>query len=171
MIKNNMKSDFNKAMAVSNGQESRKATLYVQTKFQHGEEEIKQKKGIAHKEAKKRLHKWKIYRGSGNVFADIGVANPEECLACAKSSYALKARKHRQLRNMTWHYIPVRYKSEDGTWVYTVQEFYGKFLHTADKHGISAMGESKKELIRDLEMMLNDLKKRPTKTVKMKDTE
>ena len=32
--------------------------LYVQAKFQHGEQEIKQKKGIAHEDAKKRLHKW-----------------------------------------------------------------------------------------------------------------
>lgn len=29
--------------------------LYVHAKFQHGEEEIKQKKGISHKDAKKRL--------------------------------------------------------------------------------------------------------------------
>jgi hypothetical protein len=32
--------------------------LYVHAKFQHGEEEIKEKKGIAHEDAKKRLHKW-----------------------------------------------------------------------------------------------------------------
>ncbi len=32
--------------------------LYVHTKFQHGEQEIKQKKGISHEEAKKRLRKW-----------------------------------------------------------------------------------------------------------------
>lgn len=32
--------------------------LYVQAKFQHGETEIKQKKGISHEEAKKRLRKW-----------------------------------------------------------------------------------------------------------------
>ena len=32
--------------------------LYVQAKFQHGEQEIKQKKGISHEEAKKRLSKW-----------------------------------------------------------------------------------------------------------------
>ncbi len=31
--------------------------LYVQAKFQHGEQEIKQKNGIPHEEAKKRLHK------------------------------------------------------------------------------------------------------------------
>ena len=32
--------------------------LYVQAKFQHGEREIKQKKGVSHEEAKKRLSKW-----------------------------------------------------------------------------------------------------------------
>jgi len=32
--------------------------LYVHAKFQHGEQEIKQKKGIAHEDAKKRLRKW-----------------------------------------------------------------------------------------------------------------
>ncbi len=32
--------------------------LYVQAKFQHGQQEIKQKKGIHHEEAKKRLRKW-----------------------------------------------------------------------------------------------------------------
>ena len=32
--------------------------LYVQAKFQHGEAEIKQKKGIPHEDAKKRLRKW-----------------------------------------------------------------------------------------------------------------
>ena len=32
--------------------------LYVQTKFQHGEKEIRQKNGISHEEAKKRLRKW-----------------------------------------------------------------------------------------------------------------
>ncbi len=32
--------------------------LYVQAKFQHGEQEIKQKKGISHEVAKKRLSKW-----------------------------------------------------------------------------------------------------------------
>ena len=32
--------------------------LYVRTKFDRGEKEIKQGKGISHEEAKKRLHKW-----------------------------------------------------------------------------------------------------------------
>lgn len=32
--------------------------LYVRTKFQNGEQEIKKKKGIPHEEAKKRLRKW-----------------------------------------------------------------------------------------------------------------
>ena len=32
--------------------------LYVQTKFQHGEQEISKKTWISHEEAKKRLHKW-----------------------------------------------------------------------------------------------------------------
>ena len=32
--------------------------LYVHTKFQHGEQEIRQKKGIPHKDARKRLYKW-----------------------------------------------------------------------------------------------------------------
>ena len=32
--------------------------LYVHAKFQHGEQEIKQKKGISHEAAKRRLRKW-----------------------------------------------------------------------------------------------------------------
>ncbi|MDO8675069.1 MAG: hypothetical protein Q7K71_02990 [Candidatus Omnitrophota bacterium] len=36
-------------------------TIEAYNKFQQGEREIRQKKGIAHKEAKKRLGKWKIY--------------------------------------------------------------------------------------------------------------
>ena len=32
--------------------------LYVHAKFQHGEQEIRQKKGITHEEAKRRLRKW-----------------------------------------------------------------------------------------------------------------
>ena len=32
--------------------------LYVHAKFQHGEEEIRQRKGISHEDAKKRLRKW-----------------------------------------------------------------------------------------------------------------
>ena len=32
--------------------------LYVHTKFRHGEQEIRQKKGISHEDAKKRLRKW-----------------------------------------------------------------------------------------------------------------
>ena len=32
--------------------------LYVHAKFQHGEREIRQKKGIAHEDARKRLRKW-----------------------------------------------------------------------------------------------------------------
>ena len=32
--------------------------LYVHAKFQHGEHEIRQKKGISHEDAKKRLRKW-----------------------------------------------------------------------------------------------------------------
>ncbi len=32
--------------------------LYVHAKFQHGEKEIKQGKGISHENAKKRLRKW-----------------------------------------------------------------------------------------------------------------
>lgn len=32
--------------------------LYVHAKFQHGEKEIKEKKGVPHEEAKKRLRKW-----------------------------------------------------------------------------------------------------------------
>lgn len=32
--------------------------LYVHTKFQHGEQEIRQKKGISHEDAKKRLREW-----------------------------------------------------------------------------------------------------------------
>ena len=32
--------------------------LYVHAKFQHGEQEIKQKKGVTHEDAKKRLRKW-----------------------------------------------------------------------------------------------------------------
>lgn len=32
--------------------------LYLHAKFQHGEQEIKHKKGISHEDAKKRLRKW-----------------------------------------------------------------------------------------------------------------
>lgn len=32
--------------------------LYVHAKFQHGEQEIRQKKGISHENAKERLRKW-----------------------------------------------------------------------------------------------------------------
>lgn len=32
--------------------------LYVHAKFQHGEQEIKKKKGVSHDDAKKRLRKW-----------------------------------------------------------------------------------------------------------------
>ena len=32
--------------------------LYVSAKFRHGEEEIRQGKGIEHEEAKRRLTKW-----------------------------------------------------------------------------------------------------------------
>ena len=32
--------------------------LYIKAKFQHGEREVKDKKGIPHEEAKKRLRKW-----------------------------------------------------------------------------------------------------------------
>ena len=32
--------------------------LYVHSKFQHGELEIRQRKGISHEDAKKRLRKW-----------------------------------------------------------------------------------------------------------------
>lgn len=32
--------------------------LYVHAKFNHGEQEIKQGKGVSHENAKKRLQKW-----------------------------------------------------------------------------------------------------------------
>ena len=32
--------------------------LYVHAKFRHGELEIRQKKGISHEDARKRLRKW-----------------------------------------------------------------------------------------------------------------
>ena len=32
--------------------------LYVNTKFQHGEEEIRQGRGVPHEKAKQRLKKW-----------------------------------------------------------------------------------------------------------------
>ena len=32
--------------------------LYINAKFEHGEREIREGKGIAHKEAKERLQKW-----------------------------------------------------------------------------------------------------------------
>jgi len=32
--------------------------LYVNTKFEHGEREIREGKGISHEEAKQRLQKW-----------------------------------------------------------------------------------------------------------------
>lgn len=98
---------------------------------------------------------------------ESGRWNSVKDLSAEKKRYAKIARNTlRNKKDMTWCYIPVRYRCEDGTWVYTVQEFYGKSLHTVAKHGISAMGESKKELIHDLEMMLHDLRKHSTKTVK-----
>ena len=103
------------------------------------------------------------------VSVEAGEWKSVKNLSDEKKRYAKIARNTLRGKAMTWRYIPVRYKCEDGTWVYTVQEFYGKSLYTADMHGIAAMGESRKELIRDLEMMLKDLKKHPTKTIKMKD--
>ena len=70
-----------------------------------------------------------------------------------------------------WHYIPVRYKEKDGTWIYTVQESYKKYGNTLEKEGMCPIGESKKELIQCLELMLKDMKKYPTKTVKLEDIE
>ena len=32
--------------------------LYIKTKFEHGEREIREGKGISHEKAKKRLQKW-----------------------------------------------------------------------------------------------------------------
>jgi len=32
--------------------------LYVQSKFEHGENEIRQGKGITHEEARKKMQKW-----------------------------------------------------------------------------------------------------------------
>jgi len=32
--------------------------LYINTKFEHGEREIREGKGISHEEAKQRLQKW-----------------------------------------------------------------------------------------------------------------
>ena len=32
--------------------------LYIKTKFEHGEDEIRQGKGISHEEARLRLNKW-----------------------------------------------------------------------------------------------------------------
>ena len=32
--------------------------LYIRTKFEHGEREIREGKGISHDDAKKRLQKW-----------------------------------------------------------------------------------------------------------------
>ena len=32
--------------------------LYINTKFEHGESEIREGKGISHEEAKQRLQKW-----------------------------------------------------------------------------------------------------------------
>ena len=70
---------------------------------------------------------------------------------------------------MMWHFIPTRTKTKNGSWIYTVQESFGKYGHTAKKEGISPLGENKKELIQNLEWMLNDLKKYPTKTIKFKE--
>ena len=67
-----------------------------------------------------------------------------------------------------WHYIPVRYKTKEGTWIYTVQEYFRKHGHTAAKEGIAPLGESKKELVDCLKLMLNDLEKYPTKTANFK---
>ncbi len=45
--------------------------LYVHAKFQHGEQEIKQKKGISHEDAKKRLCKTvsRSTNKKGSIFA------------------------------------------------------------------------------------------------------
>ena len=65
-----------------------------------------------------------------------------------------------------WRYIPLRYREDDGTWFYTVQEFYRQYGYTLEQLGIPAMGERRRELIERLEMMIKDLKKHRTKTVK-----
>ena len=63
---------------------------------------------------------------------------------------------------MSWYYRPCKRKYKDGTAYYVVVEFFpnvqGKPAWTKD--AMSPYGESRKELIRDLEMMLEDCKRR-----------
>lgn len=64
-----------------------------------------------------------------------------------------------------WHYRPCRRKDLDGSYYYVVVEYYKVGRGTKPmwtELGCSPMGNSRKELIRDLEMMLADCKKRRT---------
>lgn len=65
---------------------------------------------------------------------------------------------------MSWHYQIRRRKCMDG-WAYDIVEAYGKpFGYT--ELGVAPFGESRKEIIKCLENMLNDAKKYPTITEK-----
>jgi hypothetical protein len=66
---------------------------------------------------------------------------------------------------MTWHYKAGRFKNPDGSYHYQVIEWYVPD-HSTDEAGmdvgwtdaITPSGDTKQELIRDLEMMLEDVK-------------
>jgi len=64
---------------------------------------------------------------------------------------------------MSWHY-QVRRKKIGTKWEYDIVEVYTGNVHT--ERGISAIGNTKKELIQDLERMLADAKKYRTITDK-----
>jgi len=63
-----------------------------------------------------------------------------------------------------WHYRPCKKIDENGTPYYVVVEYFknvcGKPMWTEDK--CFPMGETREELIRDLEMMLEDCKRHKT---------
>ena len=64
---------------------------------------------------------------------------------------------------MTWHYIPIKKYVGKNIYYYVVGERYSGCGIASD---IAPMGMTKKELIRDLEMMLEDVKRYKTERVK-----
>jgi hypothetical protein len=59
---------------------------------------------------------------------------------------------------MSWYY-QVRKRIVDGSPIYDIVERYGRDMWTAQS--MSPLGETKAEVIRDLERMLADAKKNP----------
>lgn len=65
---------------------------------------------------------------------------------------------------MTWHYVAVReYDKATKEWYYSVGEKYPRFGIVPE---CMPSGSSRKELIRDLEMMLEDVKRYRTEVVR-----